>query len=69
VQPPAVEVPAEVARHIAGRHALRDHLLVQAGKQLLENLLAAGQQGVRVPAVRHPPARTVGAGELITVNH
>ena len=54
-------VPAEqqpgVAEHVADGRAVRHQLLGQAGEQLLQRQLAAGEQGVDVTALRRAAPR------------
>ena len=66
-------VPAEqqpsVAEHVTDGRAVRHQLVGQAGEQLLQRQLAAGEQGVDVTALRRAAPRGDAGRERVAVQH
>src|SRR3954451_21017275 len=59
--------PTEIPAHVHCEATLTDHLISQAGEELLEDLAAAGVEAVSVPALRDAFARLAGLGERVSL--
>jgi len=68
-EPVTVEVPAAVGQEVPDRHPGGDQVGREGREQLLQGLLAAGQQALDVAPVRHAPpsiTRRTGVGTRVT---
>ena len=65
----AVEVPAQAGAEITYGYAAADQFAGETGEELLEDLLAPGQQGMDVMALRHGVPGLDHVGEDITVDY
>ena len=65
----AVEAEPQVGQRVTDRHPGRRQVLGQARQQLLERLLAAGQQPVDVPALRNAAPRLGSIRQSVALDH
>ena len=65
----AVEAEPQVGQRVTDRHPVRRQVIGQAGQQLLEGLLPAGQQPVDVLALRNAPTRLGSVRQSVALDH
>ena len=65
----AVEAEPQVGQRVTDRHPGRRQVLGQARQQLLDRLLAAGQQPVNVSALRNAATRLGSIRQSVALDH